>query len=79
MAGTEKNPEEPELQEMRRSGMQWIGIGVEFCAVIGLCTWAGNWLDNKCETSPGFMIMFFLIGFVGMIYTMIKRAGGLKW
>ena len=79
MVADRKSQESKQLDEMRRGGLQWMGIGVEFTAVVCACSWVGNWLDKKGGTSPGFLVLFFLFGFVGMIYTMIKRAGGLKW
>ena len=69
----------PDPEEMRRSMAEWLGVGIEFCLVVGACTLGGYWLDTKTNSLPGFMIMGFLLGFAGMIYTMVKRAGGLKW
>ena len=76
---TESNDEESKLEEMEQSSFRWLGIGVEFCIVVVACMLFGNWLDTKANTSPGFLILFFLFGFGGMLYSMIKRAGGLKW
>ncbi len=66
------------IEEMRRDSFRWMGIGVEFCIVVGGATWLGHWLDTLSKTSPGFMIMGFFAGFIWMLYTMIKRAGGFK-
>lgn len=51
-----------------------MGVGIEFCLVIGIFCLIGYFLDKKEGTSPGWMIMFFFIGFGIMIYTMLKRA-----
>ena len=75
----DRKSQKSQLEEMRHGSLQWMGIGIEFVVVVCVCSWAGNWLDKKGDTSPGFMVLFFLFGFVSMIYTMIKRAGGLKW
>lgn len=51
-----------------------MGVGIEFCLVIGIFCLIGYFLDKKEGTSPGWMILFFFIGFGFMIYTMLKRA-----
>lgn len=56
-----------------------MGVGIEFCVVAGGAAWLGNCLDKLSDTSPGFMIMGFFAGFGYMLYTMIKRAGGIKF
>ena len=57
--------------------MRWMGVGVEFCLVIGLFTFGGYWLgslENKEGTSTAGMILGFFIGFGVMMYVIIKRA-----
>jgi len=54
-------------------------VGIEFCVVVVSSMLFGYWLDTKAKTFPGFTIMLFLFGFGGMLYSMIKRAGGIKW
>ena len=57
--------------------MRWMGVGIEFCLVIGIFTYGGYWL-GKLENKPGTpltgMILGFVAGFGIMIYTMLKRA-----
>ena len=57
-----------------RGAMRWMGIGIEFCIVVGIFCLIGNFLDMKEKTSPGWMIMFFFLGFGLMVYIMLKRA-----
>lgn len=57
-----------------RGAMRWMGVGIEFCLVIGIFCLVGYFLDKKEGTAPGWMIIFFFIGFGIMIYTMLKRA-----
>ena len=71
--------EEMEKQEWQRISVRWMGIGIEFLVVIGIFSGLGYFLDKKSGTSPGFLIMGFFVGFSVMLYTMIKRAGGIKW
>ena len=59
--------------------LRWMGVGIEFVLVVGGLSLLGNLLDKKIDTSPGFMIMGFFIGFFTMLNIMIKRAGGIKW
>ena len=71
--------EQEQIGEMREGALRWLGVGIEFCVVVVLSMLLGHWLDTKAHTSPGFLILFFLFGFGGMLYSMIKRAGGMKW
>jgi len=57
-----------------RGAMRWIGIGIEFCLATGVFCLIGYFLDKAEGTSPGWMILFFFIGFGFMLYTMLKRA-----
>ena len=71
--------EELQKEEWQQISVRWMGIGIEFTVVVGIFSWLGYYLDEKGGTSPGFLIMGFLVGFSIMLYTMIKRAGGIKW
>lgn len=57
-----------------RAAYRWIGIGIEFCLVIGAFVFVGYLLDQREGTTPGWMILGFLVGFGIELYTMIKRA-----
>jgi uncharacterized membrane protein len=57
-----------------RGGMRWMGGGFEFLIVIGACVWGGYWMDKLEDTSPGWMILGFFIGFAIMLYVLIQRA-----
>jgi F0F1-type ATP synthase assembly protein I len=67
------------IDDWRQDSLRWMGVGIEFCMVAGGAAWIGNWLDKLTDTSPGFMIMGFFAGFGYMLYTMIKRSGGIKF
>jgi F0F1-type ATP synthase assembly protein I len=71
--------EQLQKEEWQQISFRWMGIGIEFTVVIGIFSGLGYYLDEKAHTSPGFLIMGFLVGFSIMLYTMIKRAGGIKW
>jgi len=51
-----------------------MSIGIEFAAVVGGFCWLGHFLDKFQNTSPGWMIIGFFVGFGVMIYIMVKRA-----
>lgn len=73
-----ENQSQPD-KDWRMLAARWMGVGIEFCVVVlgfaGLGYLADRWLDSE----PGFTIIGFFIGFAVMLYTLIKRAGGLKW
>ncbi|MCF7954387.1 MAG: AtpZ/AtpI family protein [Phycisphaerae bacterium] len=71
--------EQIQKEEWQKISFRWMGIGIEFLVVVGIFSGIGYFLDKKSNTSPGFLIFGFFIGFITMLYTMIKRAGGIKW
>ncbi|MCK4999977.1 MAG: AtpZ/AtpI family protein [Anaerohalosphaera sp.] len=62
----------------RSQAMKWMGVGIEFCVVVLAFAAGGYFLDGYFDCEPGFTIIGFLIGFALMIYSMLKRAGGIK-
>ena len=58
------------------AAFQWMGIGVEFCLVIGFFAFGGYWLGklDTQDTSTAGMILGFFVGFSVMMYIIIKRA-----
>lgn len=72
MAGNRKKRfENPDFY---RGAMRWMGVGIEFCLVIGVFCLVGYYLDTLEGTSPGWMILGFFVGFGVMLYLMLKRA-----
>ena len=57
-----------------RGASRWMGVGFEFLIIIGLCVWGGYKLDQLEGTSPGWMILGFLVGFGVMLYIIVQRA-----
>ncbi len=51
-----------------------MGIGIEFCLVVGIFCVIGYFLDKLEDTSPGWMILGFFVGFGVMLYLMVKRS-----
>ena len=57
--------------------MKWSGLGVEFAGVIILFCYFGYKLDEKLQTSPWFFLAGFFLGFIGMLYIIIKDTRNL--
>jgi F0F1-type ATP synthase assembly protein I len=63
-----------EKEQYYHGAMRWMGIGIEFCIVCGICAGIGYWFDTLENTKPGWMVMGFFVGFGVMLRTMFKRA-----
>jgi F0F1-type ATP synthase assembly protein I len=61
-------------EKLYKGAMRWMGIGIEFALVIGICAYLGYRLDEIEGTSPGWMILGFFVGFGIMFYSMYQRA-----
>lgn len=57
-----------------RGAFRWMGVGIEFCLVVGAFCVIGYFLDRWEGTRPGWMIVGFFVGFGLMLYSLIKRA-----
>ena len=57
-----------------RGAFRWMGVGIEFCLVIGLFCLMGYGLDRLEGTAPGWMLIGFFVGFGVMLYVIIRRA-----
>lgn len=56
------------------SYFQWVGIGIEFCTGIVVLGYIGYRLDRALNTSPWLLMLCSFLGFVGMLYLIIKQA-----
>ena len=54
--------------------LRWAGVGIEFCGVLGVFCYLGYKLDEALDTSPWFLLAGFFVGFLGMLYVLIKQA-----
>jgi F0F1-type ATP synthase assembly protein I len=66
--------EKPQENSNRSDYSRWAGLGLEFCGVVGLFCYIGYKIDEKLKTSPWFMLAGFALGFIGMMYIIIKDA-----
>ena len=69
-----KHKNQPTDAAFYRAALRWMGIGIEFCLVIGVFVFVGYWLDKLEDTSPAWMILGFFAGFGVMMYIIVKRA-----
>ncbi|MBL7214341.1 MAG: AtpZ/AtpI family protein [Phycisphaerae bacterium] len=69
-----RRKDQPTDSSFYRAAFRWMGIGFEFLFVIGFFVFIGFWLDKLENTSPGWMILGFFIGFAVMMYIVVKRA-----
>ena len=53
---------------------QWMGVGLEFCLVIGFFVFIGYLLDKLENTIPAWMILGFFTGFGLMLWIVVKRV-----
>ena len=58
----------------RADYFRWAGIGIEFCGVLGIFCYLGYRLDEALNTSPWLLLAGFFVGFLGMLYMLIKQA-----
>ena len=72
------SPQENQSENKKwKALMKWSGLGVEFAGVIFLFCFFGYKLDEKLQTSPWFFLAGFFLGFIGMLYIIIKDTRNL--
>ena len=54
-------------------GTRVLGASLTFAAVIALCTWGGNWLDETWGTQPLFLILGALYALVAGFLYLLKQ------
>ena len=57
---------------------RWAGIGIEFCGVLAVFCYMGYKLDEALGTGPWLLVTGFFVGFVGMLYIIIKQAWNMQ-
>ncbi|MBC8379098.1 MAG: AtpZ/AtpI family protein [Planctomycetes bacterium] len=68
--------DQPTDASFYRAAFRWMGVGFEFCLVIGFFAFGGYWLGklDTQDTSTAGMILGFFVGFAIMMYIIVKRA-----
>jgi len=62
----------------KRDYAGWLGLGIEFGGVVGLFCYMGYKLDEALNKSPWFLLGGFFVGFIGMLYLIIKQTRNIK-
>ncbi len=66
--GSDKFEKEPHI-------LRFMSIGIEFCLIIGFFAFLGHLADKHFgEGGPWFMVAGFFVGFIVMIYWLIKST-----
>jgi F0F1-type ATP synthase assembly protein I len=72
------SPQENQSDKQKwKAIMKWSGLGAEFSGVIILFCFFGYKLDEKFQTSPWLLLAGFFLGFIGMLYIVIKDTRNL--
>jgi F0F1-type ATP synthase assembly protein I len=72
-----KDKSEEKFNDLK-SVYSWMGVGIEFALVVVFFAYLGKYLDKFQDTSPGFMIMGFFVGFAIEMNLILRRAGVIK-
>ena len=67
----------PEPEDRSQWG-QYMGLGLEMAAGVGLGVFVGGWLDARFGWSPWGIIIGSMLGLAGGMYLLIKLALGMK-
>ncbi len=59
---------------MGREVGRYAGLGLSYALTIGLFAVGGWWLDGRLESSPLFLLIGVLIGFVGSTVSLVRKA-----
>ena len=59
---------------MKRPGpLRYAGLGVQLAATILVAVLVGQWVDRKAGTDGVFTLLGALLGFGGMLYSVIRQ------
>ena len=47
-------------------------VGTQLAVTVVVCLWAGNWADNRFDTTPWLTLLGLVIGCVGGFYNFIR-------
>jgi ATP synthase protein I len=71
----ENNSNSKKSENNNSSGWtQYLGLGTELAATVGVMTYIGVWLDGKFKTDPIFTIICSFLGIAGGLYNFIKTV-----
>jgi F0F1-type ATP synthase assembly protein I len=53
--------------------LRYAGLGIQLAVTVLVCVLLGQWLDRKVGTDGVFTILAPLLGFGGMLYSLIRE------
>lgn len=53
---------------------QYIQFGIQIGVTMALPVLVGNWLDSRYDTGPWLMLAGVALGFISMLWTIVKTA-----
>jgi F0F1-type ATP synthase assembly protein I len=53
---------------------EYLGLGWQIAAALGLATWGGIKLDKMNDSSPLFLLLFLLLAFISIGWNIYKLA-----
>ena len=74
----DQSPDAPGDRPDDRSGLRWLGFGIEFVGVLAIFTFGGYKADQYFKTGFWLTLVGFALGFVGMLYLLIKETADLR-
>ncbi len=71
MSKTDKQSED---ENNLRSLGNYLGLGMQLAATVGVMVLLGYWLDNKFKTSPWLILVFSFLGIISALYNFLKTV-----
>lgn len=60
------------------SALKYAGLGIQIAVTVALLAWVGSWLDGKLGTGGVITVGLVLIGFGGMMVSLVRELRGGK-
>jgi ATP synthase protein I len=73
-----EDPSRPEAAPRKplSSGSEFIGLGVQMGATLGLSAWFGYWLDGRLGTRPWLTLVMVFVGAGAAFYSIYRKVMG---
>ena len=56
--------------------LRYAGLGIQLAVTVVVCVLFGQWLDRKAGTDGIFTILAPLLGFGGVMYSLVRELSG---
>ena len=60
--------------DAQRGYARFATLGLQFAATLALFIWLGWWVDETFQTSPIFLLLGVLLGFVGSLISIVSKV-----